>query len=296
MLLAFLLTYGNVANAASTWVSGNTGVWTDSANWDTLPADPTTETININHGTSTLDDGWTIGILLMGNGLATDVGVLNINTGANLTITKGSTELLGLSRVTGATATINHSTGTVRVYHATNTTGEVRLANTGGTVANYNLSGDGILDTQVLNRGDKSRTTANFNATGGTLAVRTSIIKWGLVSAGFTGFHQGGCTLAPGGLSTVSATVTTGNGSNEMDYFMDPTSKICFDLGNGNSDASLSVGDKMTAYGNFQINGELLVNFLGSAAVGDSGMSGLSNPPEWPLSAVQALLQHCRGI
>jgi len=263
MLCTFLLIFGTKANAAaSTWKSGNTGAWT-AGNFDALPANPTTETVNINNGQSTLNANWQVGLLLMGNGLGTDVGTLNI-VGANLTVKKDSTEVLGLSRVSGATATINHSAGTVTVGRLTGTTGEVRLANTGGTTANYNLSSMGILDVQVLNRGDKSRTTANFNATGGTLAVRTSIIKWGLTSAGFTGFHQGGCTLAPGALSTVGA-MLTGNSTNEMDYLMDSTSKIVFDLGDGNADPLLSVNDKITSWGNFMIDGKLLVNFTDGA-------------------------------
>jgi hypothetical protein len=279
LVFTFLLTFGTVAKATSgTWVSGNVGNWSDVNNWSTNPALPgVADTATINNGTATLDVSQQHGIVLMGNGLATDVATVNINSGANLTILKDSTELLALSRVAGATGTINHSAGTVRVSRVTGTTGEVRLAFVAGAIANYNLSGSGsILDVQILSRGDKTRTTANFNATGGTLAVRTAINKWGLVTenAGY-GFYQGGCTLAPGALDTVGAiTMGTGTG-NKMDYFMEDNagaskfSKVLFDLGNGNSDPTLSLNDKITSWGNFTINGQLLVNFMGTYAVGD---------------------------
>jgi len=283
MVFTFLLTFGTTAKAASgTWVSGNIGGWSTAANWSTNPALPgIADTATINNGTATLDTSQQHGIVLLGNGLGTDVATVNINSGANLTITKGSTELLGLVRVANATSTIDHSAGTVKVYHATGTTGEVRLSNiangTQGTAtANYNLSGSGILDVQILSRGDKTRTYANFNATGGTLAVRTAINKWGLVSenAGY-GFYQGGCTLAPGALDTIGA-MSMGTGTtNKMDYFMEDNigaskvSKVLFDLGNGNSNPTLSLNDKITSWGNFTINGQLLVNFMGTYAVGD---------------------------
>jgi hypothetical protein len=276
MLFTFLLTFGTTARGADTWVSGAIGNWSDGTKWGNGVPPTITETANIFNGTATLDSSQTIGQLLMANGLATDVGVLNINSGTNLTVAKSTTEVFGIGKVTGATATVNHSGGTVTVYSTTATTGELRLANVAGTTSNYNLSGTGFLDVQILNRGDKTRTGAKFTATGGTLAVRTSIIKWGLVSenAGY-GFYQGGCTLAPGALNTIGA-ITMGNGtSNKMDYIMEDNagasrfSKVLFDLGNGNSNPALSVNDMITSWGNFTINGELLVNFMGTYAVGD---------------------------
>jgi len=275
LVFTVLLSFGATSKAA-TWGDANVGNWSVATNWvgNTPPVSPSTETVSINGGVCTLDLDQTVGIVLLNNG-APNNATLNINTGANLTISKGSTELFGISKLANGSGTVNHSEGTVKVFHATGINGEVRLA--GGdvtSVATYNLSGTGILDTQVLNRGDKFRTNANFNATGGTLAIRTNIIKWGLTSAGFTGFHQGGCTLAPGALNTIGA-MTTGNSSNEMDYFMDDNagaskvSKVLFDLGNGNSDPTLSLNDKITAWGNFTLNGDLLVNLMGTYAIGD---------------------------
>jgi hypothetical protein len=279
MVFTFLLTFGTTAKAASgTWVSGNIGGWSDAANWSTNPSLPgIADTATINNGTATLDAFQQVGIVLMGNNLATDVATLNIT--ADLTITRNtSTQLLGLAKAGNATSVINHSAGTVRVYRADGTNGEVRLADVANPIsATYNLSGTGVLDTQILSRGDKTRTNANFNATGGTLAIRTAINKWGLVSenAALYGFYQGGCTLAPGALNTIGAiTMGTGTG-NKMDYIMEDNagasrfSKVLFDLGNGNSDPTLSLNDKITSWGNFTINGELLVNFMGTYAVGD---------------------------
>jgi hypothetical protein len=250
MLCSLLLSFGATAQAASgTWVSGNTGNWNNPVNWSTNPSLPgTADTATINNGTVTLNDAETHGIVLMGNGLGTDVASLSISTGANLTVSKSSTELFGLVRVANATTTVNHSGGTVTIFQPAGTAGEMRLSNIangaqGTASANYNLSGTGVLDVQVLNRGDRTRTYANFNATGGTLAIRTSIIKWGLISDGYTGFNQGTCKLEVGAIGTVGA-ISFGNGSNTMDYAVGSGGTLNIDI------ASASSYDKITQYGN----------------------------------------------
>jgi hypothetical protein len=259
MLCTVLLTFGTTVRATTTWVSGNIGDWSDPANWVGCVLPITTDTTNINNGVATLDASQQVGVLFMGNNLATDVGTLNINSDVNLTISKASNELLGLSRVAGATGTINHSAGTVKVYRPDSTLGEVRLANVTGAIANYNLSGTGILDVQVLSRGDKARTTANFNATGGTLVVRTKINKFGRIAEGAGyGFNQGLCRLEVGGISTVGA-ITVGDGSNSMDYAVGAGGTLAIDI------ASAVSYDTVTQHGDLcnTAGATLSVNLLG---------------------------------
>jgi hypothetical protein len=183
-------------------------------------------------------------------------------------MSKASTELVSVCYDACSVGTLNISAGTVKVFNPSAATGELRMSHVYNQYnrSTINLSDTGTLDVQVLNRGDKAASNANFNATGGTLVVRTSIIKWGLVTAGYPGFHQGGCLLKPGGSI---GSMLTGNSTNEMDYFMDPTSKVEFELGDGDPNALLSVNDLITSWGNFTIDGELKVSFTGAHDIGD---------------------------
>jgi hypothetical protein len=243
LLCSFLLVFSSTANATKTWVSGNVGVWSDVANWGGT-ALTTTETANINAGTATLDSSQTIGQLLMGV-VTGGTAVLNINTGANLTITKASAELFGLVKTTDAsTSIVNHSSGTVSVYSTGYAgTGETRLVSASTTLgtATYNLSGTAVLDTEVLSKGNKTNTAATFNATGGTLVLRNMMYRFGLNSEG-AGFNQGTCKLELGAIDTVKA-VSFGNATNSMDYTVGAGGKIVFDI------ASISSFDKITQYG-----------------------------------------------
>jgi len=263
------------------------GLWSNANNWSDGVTQPpavwppalATESYYIKDGQAvTVDVSWTGGILCMSRGASPST--LNINNEAvTLTMVKsGSTELVSMSYDDGGSGTINHSAGKFVIGNTANT-GELRMTHSpygAQDIARYNLSGTGILDVEILSRGDKTAINADFNATGGTLAVRGAINKWGLVTENNVyGFRQGGCTLAPGAISTIGAiTMGTGTG-NKMDYIMEDNvsasrfSKVLFDLGNGNSDPTLSVNDKITSWGNFTINGELLVNFMGTHAVGD---------------------------
>jgi hypothetical protein len=263
IMCTLLLAIGGVANAV--WISGTTGNWGNSANWSeaVVPGVPTsTSTATINNGTCTLDVSPQVGIVIMGNGLATDVAVLNINTGSNLTAYKATSgELMCLVKGTaaGASGTVNHSAGTVRVYNDAGN-GEVRLV-TGSTVtagvANYNLSGTAVLDTNILSKGNAAVTTANFNATGGTLVIRNMIYKFGLISAGL-GFNQGQAKLEVGAVGTVGA-INVGNSSNAMDYTVGAGGTLAFDI------ASAASFDKITQYGSLAntLGATLNVNLLG---------------------------------
>jgi hypothetical protein len=256
IVFIFLLTFGTTANAASqTWVSGNIGDWGNTANWNGAQVPAGTDTATINNGTASITTTQGCGVVLMGNGLATDVGTLNI--GADLTVSKGSTELFGVSRVAGATGTVNQTAGTVRIYHPTATTGELRLANIAGALGSYNLQG-GILDVQILNKGAKDR-SVTFNATGGTLVVRTMINKFGLYSESAAyGFDQGQAKLEVGAIGTVGA-ITFGNATNLMDYKVLTGGTLAFDI------ASAISFDTIVQYGSVAntAGATLNINLLG---------------------------------
>jgi hypothetical protein len=231
MVIALLLSFGTTAQATRTWVSGTTGNWSDTTKWSgsTLPG--TTETAQVNNGNATVDATQTIGQLLMG-AAATDVGVLNITH--DLTISKASAELLGMVKTSGASATVNHSAGTVRVYTGTGT-GEVRLVTASTTLGTsiYNLSGTAVLDTEVLSKGNKTNSSAQFNATGGTLVLRNLMYRFGLISES-AGFNQGSAKLEIGAIDSVAA-VSIGNSTNSMDYTAGAGANLNFDIGSASS-------------------------------------------------------------
>jgi len=256
LVFTFLLTFGNTVMAADVsgaWTgAGGDGNWSNTANWTAFPEGTGTATI-ADSGVVLLDTSQSCGIVLMNSGTVGNA-VLNITTGANLTLYKSaSTEIFGLSRITGGSGTVNHSAGTVTVGNGAGT-GEVRLVNVAAP-GTYNLSGTGILDTEVLSKGNSSRPGV-WNATGGTLAVRNTIYRFGLQSAGY-GFNQGDCTLELGAINTV-ATVNVGNSTNLTDYAVDAGGAIVFDI------ASASSFDKIYQYGN-------VANTAGAALIVDLG-------------------------
>ena len=246
MVCALLLSIGSTAEATRTWVSGNTGNWSNTANWSGGVLPTTTETAQINNGNATLDTSQQVGQLLMGDAAATDVGVLNITNGSNLTVSKASSELFTLVKVSGASGTVNQSAGTVSVYSPGYAgTGETRLVSASSTTgtAIYNLSGTGILDTEVLSKGNAANSSAQFNATGGTLVIRNMIYRFGLNSAG-GGFNQGQATLEIGAIDTIKA-ITFGNSTNAMDYTVGTGGTMDFDI------ASATSFDSILQYGNY---------------------------------------------
>lgn len=243
MVVTLLLVFSPSANATRTWASGNVGNWTDTANWSGGVLPSSSETAQIN-GNCTLNANETIGQLLMG-AAATDRPVLNITTGANLNIGKNSAELFSLGKFAGITSVVNHSAGTVRVFRPDGAnTGETRLVTSGTTLATvtYNLSGTGVLDTEILTKYNKSATGATFNATGGTLVIRNQINKFGLISEGY-GFNQGTCKLELGQIDTVSSTILVGNATNAMDYTAGTGAILNIDIDGPGSN------DKVTQYG-----------------------------------------------
>jgi len=250
MVCVLLLSIGSTAQATRTWTSGSTGNWSDTTKWSGSVLPGTTETAQVNNGNATLDASQTIAQLLMGDAAATDVAVLNINNGSNLTVYKsGNAEQFTLVKVSGASGTVNQSAGTVRVYNNSGVvnggTGETRLVSSSSTTgtATYNLSGTGVLDTDVLSKGSATNASATFNATGGTLVIRNMIYRFGLNSAG-GGFNQGAATLEVGAINTVAA-ISVGNSTNAMDYTVGTGGTINFDI------ASASSFDSILQYGNY---------------------------------------------
>jgi hypothetical protein len=229
-MVVTLLVLGSSANATQSWNVAD-GVWSVASNWSGGLLPTTTETAQINNGTCTLDASQTIGQLLMGGVTAGNVGVLNINTGANLNIAKNSQELFGLQKLSGTTATVNHSSGTVRVFRPDGAmNGETRLV-TGSAITSgsstYNLSGTAVLDTEVLSKGLKTA-NATFNATGGTLVIRNMIFRFGLISEGY-GFNQGLATLEIGQINAIGA-MAVGNATNTTDYTAGTGATLDFDF------------------------------------------------------------------
>ena len=243
MVCALLLSIGSTAEATRTWVSGNTGAWSTAVNWSGGVLPTTTETAQISNGTVALDASQQIGQLLMGYA-STDVGVLNITSGSNLTVSKASAELFCLVKAgtsAGASTTVNHSAGTVSVYSTGYAgTGETRLvtASTTTGTAIYNLSGTAVLDTEILSKGNKTNSNAKFNATGGTLVLRNMIYRFGKASEG-AGFNQGTCKLEIGAINTV-AVLNVGNATNVMDYTVGTGGTINFDIASASSYDRLS--------------------------------------------------------
>jgi hypothetical protein len=270
MVFTLLLTFGNTANAKGVWVAGASGNWSDATKWDTPPGSPSTETVAIADGTATLDISQQIGILRM-DGTATKTGTLNINnTSVNLIVSKaGSGELLRVAGTAGGFGVINQSAGTVSVYRGDGSPGEVRLSNLADATGTYNLQG-GTLDVEYLNKGDVTR-PGYFVATGGTLLVRNQINKFGLVSVNASyGFNLGGATLEVASMADRNnpiGSVQLGSGQ-DMDFIMNSTSKIKFDLGNDAGVAGTD-WDLLTSRGFYTIAGELLVNFTVAPTVGD---------------------------
>jgi len=227
LVITCLLGFSVTANATRTWVSGNVGNWNDTVNWNGGALPSSGETAQVNNGTANLDTTATTvpGILLMG-AASTDVGILNVKPGANLNVYKASSEIFCLIKAgtsAGGSATVNQTGGTVRIGLAGTANGgtcETRLVTASTTLgtAAYNLSG-GILDTDVLSKGNKTNTAATFTATGGTLVLRNMIYRFGKASEG-AGFNQGAATLEVGAVDTVAA-ISVGNSTNAMDYTVD---------------------------------------------------------------------------
>ncbi len=248
IVLAVVFALSGAASATKTWIGGD-GNWSDPNMWGgTVPG---WETAELTNGTVTIDMDAIATILKAPVGDPnTCVLVLN-DPNYSLQVIRDSTSgLLCLGRGTNSTGTFNHSAGSVTVFRSESTpTGETRLAYTSSAQGIYNLSGTGLLDTQVLRKGNRAY-DGQFNATGGTLVVREKIDHFGKVSEDASyGFRQGGCLFAPGGLDEVGSVYI---GTTDSDYIADDTSIMEFDL------ASLTSFDQITQEGNCDLGGATL--------------------------------------
>jgi len=271
----------SVASATWWWDGSASNDWSNADNWSngavSPPATPhtATERINIPSGTVNANVSDQFGQLHMGrNDTGGTLGnaTVNLNSASTLTVSTTSGELVSVAYTAGYTNALNVSDGRLNVYQTTGGVGELRLNHVYNStcVGNVNLSGTGIIDVEYLNKGDKAG-GGNFAATGGTLIVRNQINKFGVVSEiASYGFRLGGARLEVAGLAVRSneiGSVLLGSGQS-MDFLMDSTSKIKFDLGSAAGVAGTD-WDLLASRGNYTIDGELLVNFLTAPSVGD---------------------------
>ena len=254
IVLGLVMLSSSVASATATWLDANIGDWTDGNNWSVGREPNNGESTDINNGTCTMDS--TAGatqLLRLANSAATDSMKLVIDDpNAYLLVGKaGSGETFGVGRV--GTAVVEHSAGTIKVDRPDADSGETRITGAATASGTYNLSGTGILDTEVLRKGSATN-PGGFNATGGTLIIRTKAYRLGAASA-----TQGGALFAPGGLGEVKVgSVVIGDGTYPQDW---DTSDGVLEIDIA-SDASF---DTVTQVGNCDTtDGELRVNLLGS--------------------------------
>lgn len=268
LLLVSLM--AGVASATWYWEGDVSNAWSNADNWNDGSVSPpatvphtTGESMYLPGGTVNADVSDQMGILMVSRGGTPTTLTLN-DDDVTLTVTKSSSELVSVCYDASSSGTIDVKAGKLLVYRGTGA-GEIRMSHVydATCVSDLKLSDTGIIDVEYLNRGGKTASNATFSATGGTLVVRNKISKWGIVGDG-GGFSQGGCLLeiAAYGTQDIDGSVGKLNlGSGEdMDYFMDGTSKIKFDLGDPTGAAGTD-WDWIEIRGNFIIDGELQVDF-----------------------------------
>lgn len=282
LIVFFVCLMASVSSATWYWEGDVSNNWSVTGNWNngTVSPPPTahtaTERMNIPSGTVNVDASDQIGALHMGrndNGGTLGSSTVTLNDDAvTLKVSATSGELVSVAYTAGYTNALNVQRGKLVVYQTTGGVGELRLNHVYNStcVGNVNLSGTGVIDVEYLNKGDKAG-GGNFAATGGTLVVRNQINKFGVVSEiASYGFRLGGARLEVAGLADRNneiGSVLLGSGQN-MDFIMDSTSKIKFDLGSAAGVAGTN-WDLLSSRGFYTIDGELLVNFLTAPSVGD---------------------------
>jgi len=261
----------SVANATSDWTGAVDNDWANGGNWsDGGPDNTERRDIALGSPVVTADD--TAGVIHMGRTNTSQTisdASLTINSGT-LTVTSGGTELVSVAYSDGVTNNLNINGGNLVVYRGDGTS-ELRLNHVYAStcVGNLNLN-SGSVEVERLSKGSRDG-GGDFYATGGTLIIRDEIDKFGTVNdGGYTGFQLGGATLE---MVSIDGTGDVGNirvgDSQRTDFWMDSTSTVVFDLG----DASGTAGtdwDLITSYGDFAIDGTLLVNFLVTPSLHDT--------------------------
>jgi len=276
-VVVFLLVglMASVAGATSDWTGAVSNDWADGNNWSDGGPDAV-ERRDVALGTPIVSADSTAGVIHMGR---TNTGQTIVNStltlsAGTLTVTSAGNELVSVS-YDNTTNNLNVDGGNLVVYNSAGAgTGEIRLQHVASTasVGNLNLW-SGSIDTEQLNLGSRDG-LGTFTATGGTLTIRRRIDKFGLVATNEAyGFNLGGATLEMAGLTdreNVIGNIGIGTGG-VSDFFMDSTSKVVFDLGlsANNGGVAGTDWDLITSNGNYTLDGELLVRFLGAAGVGD---------------------------
>ncbi|MCJ7729884.1 MAG: hypothetical protein MUO27_08430, partial [Sedimentisphaerales bacterium] len=282
----------SVANATWYWEGDVDNNWSQTGNWNDGTASPpatvphtATERMNIPSGTVNVNVNDQIGFLMMSRndtgGTAGNATVNLNNSDVTLNVTYTSGELVSVAFIDNVTNALNVSHGRLNVWRVNNMTdkvpvgtGELRLNHvyTATTKGNVNLSETGVIDVEYLNKGDRAA-GGNFTATGGTLVARNIINKFGLVSEGYTGFQLGGARLEVASWADRNneiGSVLLGSGQS-MDFIMDSTSKVKFDLGLSvnNGGVAGTNWDLLASRGFYTIDGELLVHFSVAPTLGD---------------------------
>jgi hypothetical protein len=253
IVLSVVFLFGALANASEQWNNNVTydGNWSDpnwydsgSASLINHPGGTVDTRISANSAVTLDVNSAQCGPLFVGRGVAGNSGTLVVSDpNAYILVSKASTELMSVGY--DGPGFVKQSDGTVKVSTA-DLSSELRISHTSGITGEYDLSG-GLLDVEKLSKGNKAY-PGTFNATGGTLVVRTKIFKFGLVSEDASyGFSVGGALLAPGGLGEVG-TITNGDSSNKQDFLTTSSSTLEFDI------ASASSFDKIVSYGPFDLD------------------------------------------
>jgi len=285
----------NVASAVWYWEGDVDNNWSQTGNWnDGTQSPPATiphtysENMKIPQGTVNVNVSDRMGFLMMSradSGGTAGNTTVNLNSNSTMDVIYTSGELVSVAFVDNVTNNLNVSAGRLNVYRVSTLadpqppvgvgTGELRLNHvyTATTKGNVVLSGTGVIDVEYLNKGDKGA-GGNFSAQGGTLVARNIINKFGLVSENANyGFRLGGATLEIASFAdrnNVIGSVKLGDGQ-DMDFIMDSTSKVKFDLGlSANKTGVAGTNwDLLTSRGFYTIAGELLVNFTVTPTAGD---------------------------
>ncbi|MCJ7542989.1 MAG: PEP-CTERM sorting domain-containing protein [Phycisphaerae bacterium] len=193
----------------------------------------------------------------------------------------GSSELLALSNA-GCTGSMYQSAGTVYVRQSTTgglTTvgenGQLRLVGSAAVGASgyYYLEG-GLLEAQIINKGDKTR-NGNFVGSGGTLAILNTVAKFGMLSENVNyGFRLGSTLYAAGGVLRVSSTRVGTDISGAVtgkDDFLAQTGTLEFDVADCTAHYDGTAADLVTQLGQQLIveNAKLKVNALPGLVITD---------------------------
>lgn len=280
-VLLFVGLMASVASATSDWTGAVSNDWADGNNWSDAPGGPDSVerrdiALNGPFGPPVVSADSTVGVIHMGRTITAQTienSTLTVSAGT-LTVTSAGNELVSVS-YDNTTNNLNVNGGNLVVYNSAGAgTGEIRLQHVAAaaSVGYLNLY-SGSIDTEQLNLGSRDG-LGTFYAEDGTLTIRRRIDKFGLVATNAAyGFRLGGATLEMAGLAdrgNVIGSIGIGTGG-ASDFFMDSTSTVVFDLGlsANNGGVAGTDWDLITSNGNFAIDGELMVNVLVAASVGD---------------------------